>query len=79
MPRNAWQSAVSRLSPRRYWPTAPSPSQTSSRGTASSALMSCHHPASSSSCARDGTSTADSHREYPVTIVSTGSWFAVRT
>jgi hypothetical protein len=28
---------------------------------------------------RDGISTADSHREYPVTIVSTGNWAGRRT
>ena len=41
--------------------------------------MSCHQPANRSSARRDGISTADAHRAYPVTIVSTGSCFAVRS
>jgi hypothetical protein len=31
-----------------------------------------------SSAVRVGISVADSHREYPVIIVNTGSWVAVR-
>jgi len=34
--------------------------------------MSCHQPANRSSALRDGTSTADAQRAYPITIVSTG-------
>jgi hypothetical protein len=58
---------------------APSPSQTSARETAPRALISCHQPAYRSSARRVGISTAEAHRAYPVTIVSTGSSFAVRT
>ena len=36
-PRNAWQSSVSSVLPARHRPIAPSPSQTSTRGTAPSA------------------------------------------
>ena len=64
-PRNAWHSAVSSVRPARHRPTAPSPSQTSTRGTAPSAAISCHQPANRSSARRVGISTADSHREYP--------------
>jgi hypothetical protein len=76
VPRNPWHSAVS-LSGCR--PIAPSPSHTSSFGTAPSAWISAHHPANRSSAHRDGTSSAEAHREYPHTIVSTGSCFADRT
>ena len=79
MPRNPWHPAVSSIRPPRRRPTAPSPSHTSSFGTAPSASISAHHPANRSSAHRDGTSSADAHREYPDTIVSTGSCFAVRT
>jgi hypothetical protein len=73
MPRNAWVAAVSSLRPRRHRPIAASPSQTSTRGTAPSAWSSVHQPPSRSSTAREGSSRADSHRAYPVTITSTGS------
>ena len=79
MPRNAWHSAVSSLRRPRHRPIAPSPSHTSVRGTAPSASISAHHPANRSSACRDGTSSAEAHREYPHTIVSTGSSFAART
>jgi hypothetical protein len=79
VPRNPWHSAVSSIRPPRRRPTAPSPSHTSSLGTAPSASISAHHPANRSSAHRDGTSSADAHREYPETIVSTGSCLAVRT
>ncbi|CRK60480.1 1-deoxy-D-xylulose 5-phosphate synthase [Alloactinosynnema sp. L-07] len=72
VPRNAWQSAVSSLRPPRHRPTAPSPSQTSTRGTAPNFSTSRHHPANKSSAQRFGISTAESHREYPHAMVSTG-------
>jgi len=79
VPRNAWQSPVSSAFPDRHRPIAPSPSHTSTRGTAPRPSISRHQPANRSAACRDGISTADSHREYPVTIVSTGSRVAVRT
>ena len=79
VPRKAWQPAVSSGRPARHRPIAPSPSHTSTRGTAPSLSISCHQPANRSGAPRDGTSTPESHREYPVTIVRTGSRFAVRT
>jgi hypothetical protein len=48
------------------------------RGTAPNALISCHHPANKSSARRDGNKIAESHREYPNTIVSTGSCIGER-
>ena len=62
----------------RHRPTAPSPSHTSVRGTAPSARS---LPPAREQVLRvpRGTSSADAHREYPDTIVSTGSCFAVRT
>ena len=63
VPRNAWQSAVSSLRPPRQRPTAPSPSQTSTRGTAPSEAISCHQPAIRSSAVREGISTAAAVRE----------------
>jgi hypothetical protein len=42
------------------------------------ASISCHHPAKRSSAPRVGISSAEAHREYPNTIVSTGSRLAVR-
>ncbi len=49
----------------RHWPIAPSPSQTSTRGTDPSASISCHQPANRSSEQRNGISTLDSQR-YPL-------------
>ena len=46
---NAWHSAVSSLRPPRCRPTAPSPSQTSTRATASHCPRSCRHPQNRSS------------------------------
>jgi hypothetical protein len=63
VPRNAWHSPVSSGFPARHRPTAPSPSHTSTRGTAPSAAISCHQPANKSPACRDGTSTPGSHRE----------------
>ena len=77
-PRNAWQCPVSSGRLFRHRPIAPSPSHTSTRGTAPNPAISCHHPAYRSSAARDGTSTAEANREYPVTIVNTGNRVAVR-
>ena len=62
-PRNAWQSPVSSTRPPRLRPIAPSPSQTSTRGTAPSASMSRHQPANRSSARRVGIKIAESHRE----------------
>ena len=53
-----------RACPARHRPIAPSPSQTSARGTAPSRAISCHQPANRSGAARVGISSADSHREY---------------
>ncbi len=78
VPRNAWHFCVSSLRRPRHRPIAPSPSHTSARGTAPSASISCHQPAKRSSACLLGTSTAEAHREYPVTIVSTGNCFAGR-
>jgi len=79
VPRNPWQSAVSSLRRPRHRPIAPSPSHTSARGTAPSPAISRHQPANRSSARRDGTRSAQPHRAYPVTIVSTGRCFAART
>ena len=69
-----------RLRPPRHRPTAPSPSQTSTRGTAPAAASSCHQPAIQVlRRAGSGSAPRDSHREYPPTIVSTGSCVAVRS
>jgi len=43
------------------------------RGTAPSSEISCHQPANRSCECRDGIIRPESHREYPHTIVSTGS------
>ena len=58
----AWHSVVSSARRARHLPTAASPSQTSTRGTAPSVAISYHQPAYSSSARRLGTSTADAHR-----------------
>ena len=50
-----------------------------SAAPAASASISCHHSADRSSAHREGTSRPEAHREYPHTIVSTGSCFAGRT
>jgi hypothetical protein len=63
VPRNAWHSPVSSVLPQRHRPIAPSPSQTSVRGTAPSRSMSCHQPANKSGAARDGINVADNQRE----------------
>ena len=78
VPRNAWQSPVSSGLPARHRPTAPSPSHTSTRGTAPRFSISCHQPANRSSACRDGISAAARCREYPHAIVSTGNCLAVR-
>ena len=57
----------------------PSPSHTSSLGTPPGAPISAHHPANRSPARRDGTSSAEAHRDYPHAIVSTGSCLAART
>ena len=79
VPRNPWHCPVSSTRRPRHRPIAPSPSQTSTRGTAPSPAISRHQPANRSSARRVGTSTAHAHRAYPVTIVSTGNCAAVRT
>jgi hypothetical protein len=43
------------------------------RGVAPNVERCCHQPALRSSAVRVGTNTADAHREYPHTIVNTGS------
>ena len=78
VPRKAWQSAVSSGRPARHRPIAPSPSHTSTRGTAPSPAMSCHQPANRSAAVRVGISSAISQREYAQTIVSTGSCAGLR-
>lgn len=60
-------------------PTAGSPSQTSTFGTAPSRDSSSHQPAYKSAALREGTSTASRHREYPHAIDNTGNMVAVRT
>jgi hypothetical protein len=79
VPRNAWHSAVSSGLPARHRPIAPSPSHTSTRGTAPRPLISCHQPLNKSAALRVGMSTPISQREYPHTIVSTGSCTGRRT
>ena len=78
-PRKAWVAAVSSGARARHRPTAPSPSHTSVLGTAPRVSRFAHHPANRSCSPREGTSTAARNREYPLTIVSTGSRVAVRT
>ena len=63
VPRKAWHSAVSSTLPPRQRPMAPSPSQTSTRGTAQSAAISCHQPANTSAADRVGINTPDNQRE----------------
>ena len=48
------------------------------RATTPSAWIRCHHPANRSSARRVGIKIADNHREYPHTIVNTGSGIGVR-
>src|ERR687883_838895 len=79
VPRNAWHWSVSSLHPPRQRPIAPSPSQTSTRGTAPSRSISRHQPANTSSAHRDGSNNASNHREYPSTMVSTGSCVGLRS
>jgi len=90
VPRNAWHAhgfdrgrrrahqAVSSGWRARHRPTAPSPSHTNTLGTAPSVERCCHQPAYKSSAVRVGINTADAHREYPHTIVNTGSAVALR-
>ena len=66
VPRNAWHSAVSSGFPARHRPIAPSPSQTSARGTAPSAAISCHQPANRSS----RVTGRDQHRRQPPRIAA---------
>jgi hypothetical protein len=47
-------------------------------GTAPNRCSSCHQPANRSSLSRLGISNAPAVREYPDTVVITGSCFAVR-
>ena len=78
-PRNAWQAPVSSGARARHRPTAPSPSHTSVLGTAPSCSDSSRHqPAYRSGASREGISVAPANREYPDTIVITGSCFGVR-
>ena len=65
--------------PARHRPIAPSPSHTSTFGTAPRPAISCHQPANKSAAVRVGISSPVSHRAYPVTMVSTGSCVGLRT
>ena len=64
VPRKPWHSAVSSVRRPRHRPMAPSPSQTSARGTAPSASMSCHQPAIQILCPPG----RDQHRRGPPRI-----------
>ena len=79
VPRNPWHSPVSSVRRPRHRPIAPSPSQTSTRGTAPSASISCHQPANRSCAAGSAPAPRRPTGNSRVTIVSTGSCFAVRT
>jgi len=79
VPRKLWQAAFSSGWRDRHRPIAPSPSHTSTRGTAPSIESSFRQPAYRSSAPRLGISTAEAHREYPHTMVSSGNAVAVRT
>ena len=62
-PRKAWHSVVNSERPPRQRPIAPSPSHTSTRGTAPNPVISRHHPANRSSACLLGNSMASSQRE----------------
>ncbi|EQM22668.1 hypothetical protein GuangZ0019_1046 [Mycobacterium tuberculosis GuangZ0019] len=79
VPRKAWHAAVSSGWRAHHRPTAPSPSHTNTLGTAPNVERCCHHPAYKSSAVRVGINSAEAHREYPHTMVSTGNAVAVRT
>lgn len=73
VPRKAWHAAVSSGWRAHHRPTAPSPSHTNTLGTAPNVERCCHHPAYKSSAVRVGINSAEAHREYPHTMVSTGN------
>ncbi len=72
VPRKAFIASVSCGLPARHCPTADSLSQTRPFGVRSHPEISVQCPPSRSGDCRDGIITADSHREYPETITSTG-------
>ena len=72
VPRKTFIASVSCGLPARHCPTADSLSHTNAFGTRPQPEINIPCPTSRSGDCRDGIITADSHREYPDTITSTG-------
>ncbi len=79
VPRNAWHAAVSSGWRAHHRPTAPSPSHTSTLGTAPNVERCCHHPAYSLRRCVSVNLAPRAHREYPYTMVAQVTPWRVRT